>query len=460
MSYVKYLADSLGTSENGLKLLITVYSGYLMALIHRQFPYKKYVSLQYLLFTISSLLFLYWSYGWGLLHSATCIIIQWLFFQIFRGSTVCVIISFIFQLGYLVGGYIILDSKTDYEVSWSMPHCILTLRLIGLAYDVYDGHRNEEKLWGDQKERAIKDLPSLLEMFGFSYFYGGYIVGPQFPLQRFRAMINGELTDVPGSKPNSIIPGFRRGISGTLMLGIQTYLSLTFNPPFYTTTQFQTSSFLYKIGYAAVTGHVTLLQYISIWMINEGACILCGLGYHEDKKTNTVRWDAVRNVTLHKFLLACSFQDIIDSFNINTNGWVLRYVFKRLRFVGIRAVSQGAALSFLAIWHGIHSGYFTCFIYEFLTMSVEKPLIALLHESALVNRLRSSSVLFWVPKAVGFVYLHTLLGYCLIDFSLLKSHRYLPVYMSIYFYGHVFYMTFWILLKIHNATMKPKGKSE
>ena len=49
-----------------------------------------------------------------------------------------------------------------------------------------------------------------------------------------------------------------------------------------------------------------------------------------------------------------------------------RYVYKRLRFLGIKQVSQAAALSFLAIWHGIHEGYFTTFAYEFLTMNAEK----------------------------------------------------------------------------------------
>ena len=27
----------------------------------------------------------------------------------------------------------------EYVVKWTTPHCVLTLRLIGLAFDVYDG---------------------------------------------------------------------------------------------------------------------------------------------------------------------------------------------------------------------------------------------------------------------------------------------------------------------------------
>jgi lysophospholipid acyltransferase 5 len=28
------------------------------------------------------------------------------------------------------------------DISWTMPHCVLTLRLIGLAIDVFDGNKN------------------------------------------------------------------------------------------------------------------------------------------------------------------------------------------------------------------------------------------------------------------------------------------------------------------------------
>ena len=31
----------------------------------------------------------------------------------------------------------------------------------------------------EQAERAIQDFPGFLEMFGFSYLYCGFLVGPQ-----------------------------------------------------------------------------------------------------------------------------------------------------------------------------------------------------------------------------------------------------------------------------------------
>lgn len=48
------------------------------------------------------------------------------------------------------------------------------------------------------------------------------------------------------------------------------------------------------------------------------------------------------------------------------------YIFKRLKFLGNKELSQGLSLLFLALWHGLHSGYLICFQMEFLIVIVEK----------------------------------------------------------------------------------------
>lgn len=48
------------------------------------------------------------------------------------------------------------------------------------------------------------------------------------------------------------------------------------------------------------------------------------------------------------------------------------YIFKRLKFLGNKLLSQALALFFLAIWHGLHSGYLVCFQMELLIVIVER----------------------------------------------------------------------------------------
>ena len=45
----------------------------------------------------------------------------------------------LFQTYILVGYY--MNMTGDYNIAWTTPHCVLTLRLIALTFDVYDGQR-------------------------------------------------------------------------------------------------------------------------------------------------------------------------------------------------------------------------------------------------------------------------------------------------------------------------------
>ena len=73
-----------------------------------------------------------------------------------------------------------------------------------------------------------------------------------------------------------------------------------------------------------------------------------------------------------RFETSYKFQHYIDSFNINTNAWVMSYVYKRLRFLNNKSLSQLGTLLFLAVWHGYHSGYYVTFFNEFMVMLIER----------------------------------------------------------------------------------------
>ena len=67
----------------------------------------------------------------------------------------------------------------SYTIRWTTPHCVLALRLIGLVFDVYDGKRKPESLSAEQKETALPEVPSFLEVAGHTYYFGAFLVGPQ-----------------------------------------------------------------------------------------------------------------------------------------------------------------------------------------------------------------------------------------------------------------------------------------
>ena len=101
-------------------------------------------------------------------------------------SAVC---AFIFQLGYLSVGLYFENATTDYKVTWTMPHCILCLRLIGTAIDVYDGTKIVDLLDQEQKLNALKDVPSILEMTSHIFYLPSYFIGPQHSMRKFKKFI-------------------------------------------------------------------------------------------------------------------------------------------------------------------------------------------------------------------------------------------------------------------------------
>ena len=65
-----------------------------------------------------------------------------------------------------------------------------------------------------------------------------------------------------------------------------------------------------------------------------------GLAYNGRNDNGDILWNGGANVKLMIYENATRFQHMIDSFNINTNAWVMSYIYKRLRFLNNKILSQ------------------------------------------------------------------------------------------------------------------------
>lgn len=289
---------------------------------------------------------------------------------------------YVFHMGYLLTGYYFKET-TGYDINWTMPGCVLCLRMIGLAVDVHDGTKKPEELSKDQRENALQTIPSLLEILGQSFFIGGYFVGPQFSMKKFQNFIERSINeDLPPSRRFA----FKRfGIGLCYLLGHLLGDKFLVPVGFVETEAFQSLGFLAKSFYFSIWVKVILAKYISAWLLAEGAVILSGLAYNGRWEDGSIKWNGGANVRLRIFEKSSRFQHLIDSFNINTNAWVMTYVYKRLRFLNNRMLSQLGALVFLAFWHGWHPGYYITFFNEFLCMNFEKGFFPMVDNRLVTN---------------------------------------------------------------------------
>lgn len=168
------------------------------------------------------------------------------------------------------------------------------------------------------------------------------------------------------------------------------------------------------------------------------------------------KWDGCRNIELGIFEGVTKFGHYIDSFNLNTNAWVAQYIYKRMAFLGNRHVSQAITLLFLALWHGLHSGYYMTFYLEFSIMYMEKELESILNKNEAFTKFTQIKIVKIVSYVILKLYATVFLAFCLIPFSLLSFDKWWPVYKSLYFSGFILFFPWPILYKpIVLALFKP-----
>ncbi|XP_068223260.1 lysophospholipid acyltransferase 5 isoform X2 [Palaemon carinicauda] len=435
-TFLQPFANLLGAPEPALRLLISILIGYPLVLIHRYTLYCKSPSLQHLYFIVCGVSIALFNYGQNVVHSAICVTAAWLLLLFMGGTLKSVIVSFIFNMTYLLVGYYMTGTDT-YDIKWSMPHCVLTLRLIALTYDVYDGKKDPEKLSGDQQKTALSFTPTLVEIAAHTYFPASFMVGPQFSMRRYLDFVKGSL--VGCELPPCLVPGMLRGGLGLFYLVVY-QVGIGYVPDeFINSVEYYALPLWQRHLVVGVWAKITLYKYISCWLIAEGVCIMSGLAFNGRDTTGGMRWDGCRNVNVLLWEGSTQFGHLIQSFNYNTNQWVAQYVYKRLRFLNNRYISQTAALVFLAVWHGLHSGYYACFFMEFVVMNFEKDLANYVNQYPKIVSLLNAGPLKYIKFVVLKVYVVIFMGYCLGPFVLLKLHRWWQFYTSLYFSGHIFF---------------------
>uniref|UniRef100_A0A915JXS8 Lysophospholipid acyltransferase 5 n=1 Tax=Romanomermis culicivorax TaxID=13658 RepID=A0A915JXS8_ROMCU len=403
------------------------------------------VNMQYVYFVSTGVSLFLFNYGQShdIYHSLICIIFIYFVLQFLAGTMLSVILAFLFLMSYLLLGYYY-TAQGDYDLSWSLPQCILTLKLIGLVWDVFDGRRNEE-LSDEQKKTALKDIPGLLEIAAYVYFFSGFLVGPQFPLVRLRSLVNGEFDDPETGFPRkNTFQCLHRLILGFIYMALYVILYGKLTEDYFLSDQFKAQNLLWKCLLACIWFRLIISRYIACWLAVEGSCILVGLSYNgQDTATRKALWDGLRNIRTTKFELGCTFQSVIESFNINTNQWASRYVFKRLKFLGNKSLSHVMTLMFLALWHGVYSGYFACFLFEYACVIAERQISSIVQYYPWLDELFNRSLI----KYPVWIFKKTLVtfgcAYGLLPFILLKFDVWWQVYKNLYFVGWLLYGVVW-----------------
>lgn len=335
------LAKHIGASEILIRFLLAILAGYPFSLIYLSLQKHTKKLYKHLYFAVTGLLLNYFCFGSDCFYNMFSVFVAYLTLVAFGGTIQGVLLSFLFQTSYLMIGYVI-NASDGYDVKWTTPQCVLCLRLIGLTWNLYDGKQKEEDLTPDQKRFRVKQTPSLIEIFGYTYCFCGLLSGLQYSFQLYKEFVEDQLLDETGKTKSTsrYMQSFKRFCGAWAVLILFTLLDPYYKCEDLLSPIFLAQSFVYKVWHMAVVYYVQYTKYIIVWWFGESVSMMVGLSYNGLDEKGDTKWDGVNNFKFRRFVFGAFYTDIVDGFNILTNRWVGRYVFRRLRFLGNKTLSH------------------------------------------------------------------------------------------------------------------------
>ncbi|XP_058460578.1 lysophospholipid acyltransferase 5 [Malaya genurostris] len=455
LNLVEALANVSGASQPAIRLILSVLLAYPLGALYRKLNVSIIVKNLYIASTGIALVI--FNYGFDVYHSALAVFVTYLLNAFLATSSLLVPISFCFHMGYLLIGYYFTTSET-YDIKWTMPHCVLVLRLIGLAFDISDSYQKE--LQGKRDDKCV-GKPSPLELIAFTYFPASVLVGPQFSMIRYRRFVSGQYEQHTVEAPMYSIKKF---LQGAFYLIVNQVGSQFVSDSYLLSSDFEQESFFMKHIYMGLWGRFSLYKYISIWLLAEGATVLFGLTYIDakpgEREYDSDELSGCTNIKVGIFENTSKFGHYVESFNVQTNHWVAIYVYKRLKFLNNRVLSHFGALLFLAVWHGFHSGYYVTFLMEFLVIRMEKEIEpVLLKNERLQTFLQHTMIKLAVFLLLKF-YTIVFAGWCLIPFVFLSFSKWWHIYCAVRFSGILLFLLGNIFIKPLLLVILPQNKQE
>lgn len=275
LSPIPPLANLVKTDVAALKILISLFMGYVIAIFYdkhiRKISNNEKLA-RNLFFILSGLDIAYFNFGWTLIYNVIPVVVVFITYKILGPGKYNCIISCTFNVLYLLVGYICTESEV-YDITWTMPHCVLTLKLFAFSFDLWDGQKmtNKVALSQNQIKTAIIEGPTLLELFGFVYFPACFLVGPIFSYKRYIDFVSNLYPlDDEVAVYERVEESFKKmGLAVAYLLMYQVG-SLVFTSDYMLSDEFLDTSIFYRHIYCGIWAQVILRKYISCWLLTEG----------------------------------------------------------------------------------------------------------------------------------------------------------------------------------------------
>lgn len=384
-------------------------------------------------------------------------------------------IVLLFCMAYMSFSHIfrVVDSYLLWELDYTGPQMLLTIKLTSLAFNLHDGTSDKKRLDAlvasipklpsnatkdevrahkrvnakafnaqDRLDHCVTELPTMLEYFGWVYCFQNFLAGPAIDLREYLDTSTGKSY----GKSGKAIPSGRLGkvvqcfLISIVLLGLNVFGTANFpvenlhNPDI-----INASPWFKRLPVAWVTLFFVRQKYYFAWLMVEGSAVLSGFGYTPKSQD---KWGGANNVDIISFETAGNIQEGTRSWNKFTQAWLERYVYRRTNG------SLAATYFVSAFWHGFYPGYYLFFMSVPLVTNFARELFRKIRPRAHAAGLATPYHLF------GIVMTSLAMNYLAASFQALAFDYALLSWGSWFFVGHIVMLVGYIVLLVTPGVRK------
>ncbi|VVC42300.1 Membrane bound O-acyl transferase, MBOAT [Cinara cedri] len=357
----------------------TVYVSFLILSFIFSFLFRKvkHKNLKQWMSTIYGMVIILSVSGLYIIHPIICTLVSAILMQVDKRR--CHKLCFLFTFGYLI----FFRLTTYFEILHTSGHTnliqmILTLKLIGLSFEVHDSYLIKLKTY-ETKHDAEKNYkticqPNILEVFHYAFCYIGILTGPYFKYKTYSDLFNNHYWK-KAAYMDLLIKKIRMILALIVFYLVSSWmfpLSEFNNELFYSNT-----SLSYRIWYMYTSFFIFRTRLYLGFIFSEIICIASGMGAYPSKcepqsgcgptkhyelletkhlsKEELYNFDCIISIDIIKVETISTVRGATRIWNMTIQFWIAEYVYKRFPIKKLRTL---AAFSISAIWHGLYPGYF------------------------------------------------------------------------------------------------------
>ncbi|TKA77586.1 hypothetical protein B0A49_01739 [Cryomyces minteri] len=447
-----YAANALGASTDELKLISSFLISYPLAAVLKRIPDRKPWQKNIFIIAVSVFYLVGLFDLWGGVRTLLISSVGAYAIASYVQGPYMPWIGFVFLMGHMSVNHIHRQTVADpSRVDITGAQMVLVMKLTAFCWNVYDGTLPDSELTDFQKERAIRELPDLLDYAGYVLFFPALFAGPAFDFVDYRRYIETTMFAVPPGTdpakapptrkkrkiPRSGTPAAWKAAGGLAWIFAFLKFSGWYYPALLLSDDYTKYGLLRRIWQLHMLGLTTRMKYYGVWFLTEGACILSGIGYKGyDPKTGKADWNRLQNVKPLGIELAQNTHAYLGNWNINTNHWLRNYMYLRVTPKGKKPGFRASLATFVtsAFWHGFYPGYYLSFVLASFLQSIAKNCRRLVRPFFMTADGKSSTPYKPYYDALTLLVTQLAFSYTVAPFILLSLHDSLLVWARVYFY--------------------------